>query len=101
LKGNNLKNFRIDSKIITLNKQKELLISLFENKIKLNLLMRGSTDGYKNQTFFDKCSKKGKTLVIIQDTNNKIFGGFTNIEWEWNAHWMDEGNKNTFLFSYI
>ena len=49
----------------------------------------------------NKCSKKGKTLVIIQDTNNKIFGGFTNIEWEWNANWMDEGNKNTFLFSYI
>ena len=42
--------------------------------------MRGSVDGFKGQTFIDKCSRKGKTVTIVKDTNGKIFGGYTDLE---------------------
>lgn len=62
--------------------------------------MRGSCDGFKGQTFLDKCSKKGKTVILIKDTNNKIFGGYTDLDWGVKEEWICNGNKNSFLFSF-
>jgi hypothetical protein len=39
--------FPIDSKILTQKSDKKLFFSLFEKQYKLNLLMRGSVDGFK------------------------------------------------------
>ena len=44
--------------------------------------MRGTSDGFKGKTFLNKCSNKGKTVVIVEDINNKKFGGFTDLNWE-------------------
>ncbi len=44
--------------------------------------MRGFVDGFKRQTFLDKCCKKGKTLTIVQDTNGKVYGGYTDLEFD-------------------
>jgi hypothetical protein len=44
--------------------------------------MRGSVDGFNGQTFLNKCSNKGKTIVLIRDTKNKIFGGYTDLNWK-------------------
>lgn len=41
--------------------------------------MRGSVDGFKGQTFLNKCSNKGKTVTIVYDTNGKVFGGYTDM----------------------
>ena len=57
--------------------QKKLFKSLFDREYKYNLLMRGSWDGFKGNTFLNKCSNKEKTVIIVKDTNSKIFGGYT------------------------
>ena len=30
----------------------------------------------------DKCCKKGKTVTIVKDTNGKVFGGYTDLEFD-------------------
>jgi hypothetical protein len=47
----------------------------------LRLIYRGSRDGFKAAVFHSKCDKKGPTLIIIKSEFGKIFGGFTDIEW--------------------
>ena len=50
----------------------------------LELLFRASRDGIDDDftMFHRKCDKKGKTLLLIQGTNNEIFGGFTSINYQ-------------------
>jgi hypothetical protein len=47
----------------------------------INLLLRGSIDGYKSQQFKEKCGDKGATLTLVQSKEMKIFGGFTDLQW--------------------
>jgi len=48
---------------------------------KYRLLFRASRDGFKAETFHQKCDGKGKTLVIVQSTKNHVFGGYTEKLW--------------------
>ena len=63
--------------------------------------MRGSVDGFKGQTFLDKCSKKGKTVTIVKDTTGKVFGGYTDIVFDGSSSWKCDGQKNSFLFAFL
>jgi len=47
--------------------------------------MRGSTDGFTAQAFLNKCCKKGKTVIIVKDKSGKVFGGFTDLEFDGSA----------------
>ena len=53
--------------------------------------MRGSVDGFKGQTFLDKCCKKGKTVTIVKDTNGRVFGGYTDLEFDGSNAWKSDG----------
>ena len=44
---------------------------------KVTLLYRGTEHGFGAAHFHDKCNNKGKTIFLIQDTNNNVFGGYT------------------------
>ena len=48
----------------------------------LRLIYRGSEDGFTAAVFHSKCDKKGPTFLIIKSEFGKIFGGFTDIEWD-------------------
>ena len=55
---------------------------------KVNLLYRGSKDGFLARTFHEKCDYKGETFSIIKSTKGYIFGGYTKINWDstkWNG----------------
>jgi hypothetical protein len=52
--------------------------------------MRGSIDGFKGQTFLDKCSNKGKTVTVVKDTLNKIFGGYTDLNFADGKGWRSD-----------
>lgn len=58
------------------------LAALLGSNVKLNLLFRGSYDGYKHEDFAARCHNKGKTLCIIKSDTQKIFGGYTPIPWD-------------------
>ena len=61
------------------------------------LLYRASKDGFTSNTFHAKCDGINNTLIIIK-ANNKIFGGFTPLQWSNNNKdtiYMTNNNDNT------
>jgi hypothetical protein len=46
-----------------------------------SLLYRGSRDGLSGSAFHSKCDDKGCTLTIIETTDGKVFGGYSNTPW--------------------
>ncbi|KAJ6238458.1 tripartite motif-containing 33 [Anaeramoeba flamelloides] len=70
----------------------------------LNLQRRfnSRTDGWKYQTFHEKCDNKGKSIVLIKLKNKSLFGGFAAIDWDSTTgnYKQSIGNKS-FLFSLI
>ena len=46
-----------------------------------------------------KCNNKGKSVTIVKATNGKVFGGYTDLEFDGSGAWRD-GNKNSFLFAF-
>ena len=59
-----------------------------------------SKNGSSSKDFHKFCDNQGPTLIIIKTKNDRIFGGFTPLNWaikkEYNIY--DESNQ-TFLFS--
>ncbi len=63
--------------------------------------MRGTTDGFKADTFHSLCDNQGPTLTVIKSHTDFIFGGFTKMNWEK----KDDGDfyvqdLSAFLFSF-
>ena len=55
-------------------------------KIGLNLLYRGTRDGFEPTNFMDKCGGgQCETVCIVEDTKGNVFGGFAKTEWENNT----------------
>ena len=71
---------------------------MLDVNVQLKLCYQGSQDGFRSEKFKEKCYDNGEILMIIKSGNNKIFGGFTDIEWGGNE--QDNGqNVRSFLFS--
>ena len=94
---NSIKNFGniymngglfLNSSIINQDINKiDLLMKWIQEKIKKEIIssemiFRISRDGDKSEDFHKFCDNQGPTLVIIKTTNNKIFGGFTPLNWK-------------------
>ena len=70
------------------------------NKKSINsrLIFKMSTHGYNCEDFHKYCDNKNPTLVLIQTTTNRIFGGFTPLKWNGDEKPLDPNNQ-TFIFS--
>jgi TLD len=44
--------------------------------INLDLIYRGSRDGYSPQNVQNKCSGRGRNVIVIEDTTGNVFGGY-------------------------
>ena len=64
----------------------------------LDLLYRGSRDGWMTWDFHAKCDKKGATVTVIRSTGGLIFGGFSDKPWTYSRGVYCESDK-PFLFS--
>ena len=62
-----------------------------------SFLYRGSRDGLSGSAFHSKCDDKGCTLTIIETTDGKVFGGYSNTPWSSSDSWT-AANK-AFLFA--
>eukprot|EP00457_Paulinella_chromatophora_P005564 gb/GEZN01005581.1/.p1 GENE.gb/GEZN01005581.1/~~gb/GEZN01005581.1/.p1 ORF type:complete len:489 (-),score=102.28 gb/GEZN01005581.1/:270-1736(-) len=72
-----------DSKLLDA-KLKKSLLKMFNGAkgIKLDLIYRGSRDGFTGSSFHLKCDGHGPTLTVIKPShNNNIFGGYSEHEW--------------------
>ena len=67
------------------------------NKITLNLLYKATVDSDKASAFHEKCDGADNTLVLIESTNGKRFGGFTSCSWEGNS--IEKKDEDAFVFS--
>jgi hypothetical protein len=75
----------------------------------IELLWRGSRDGFTAKAFHSRSDGHSNTLTIIADTGGNIFGGFTPLPWEsivWNEQQglksntlRGDGSLRTFLFT--
>ena len=61
------------------------------------LLYQASIDGFGYENFHKKCDDKNNTIVLVFTDNNRIFGGFTELEWGDSSQWKI-GTKG-FIFS--
>ena len=58
-----------------------------------------SENGTTSEDFHKYCDNKGPTLILIKTTKNKIFGGFTPLNWKNKGFWIKDSNNRTFIFS--
>jgi hypothetical protein len=62
------------------------------------LIYKASRDGYTAAKFHSLCDNKGPTLNLIKSEHNKIFGGYTSINWGYNTSSYKPDDK-AFIFS--
>ena len=68
-----------------------------DEDIKFNLIFKKSRDGNSFEAFHKFCDNKGKTVLLIETTEGRKFGGFTNDSWNNSNEWRT--NYNDFVFS--
>ena len=67
--------------------------------IKFELLFKMSQNGTTSEDFHKYCDNKGPTLTLVKTTNNKIFGGFTPLDWKNQGNNINDPSNQTFIFS--
>ena len=65
--------------------------------IKAKILYKLSKDGDSIDTFHQKCDNNSPTLLLVETTNGRKFGGYTTCVWSINKGGKKDGK--TFLFS--
>ena len=99
------KNKTFDTKIVNEDKSKQESIinwikkSTNKNKIKLEKIFSMKINGDLSKDFHNYCDNRGPTLTIIKTTNNKIFGGFTPLNFESYGGIKYDKDDQTFIFS--
>ena len=82
------KNKTFDSTILNkdINKQESIINwikkKINKNKIKLEKIFSMKINGNSSKDFHNYCDNKGPTLTIVKITKNRIFGGFTPLDFE-------------------
>ena len=77
-----------------------VLETIKSNHCQLNLLYRGSRDGFQAKNFHEKCDNRGPTVVLIENTTENKFGGYAAVSWMSNGNDIkNEESKRSFLFS--
>ena len=55
--------------------------------------------GYNSEDFHKYCDDKEPTLTLVKTTKNKIFGGFTPLNWKNTKSSKIDDSNQTFIFS--
>ena len=63
------------------------------------LIFKMSINGSNCDDFFNYCQNKGPTLLLIKTTKNKIFGGFTPLDWKKGIYGIIDKSDQSFIFS--
>ena len=66
-------------------------------ELKLNLLYKGTRDGFRASDFHSRCDEKGPTICIIKSDNGNTFGGYTDLSWK-QINTYIPGDSRSFIF---
>ena len=86
--------------IIKTQEEIEVVLNKIEEKFpgsSYKLLYKGSRDGDGASDFHSRCDDAEKTLVIVKDNYNNIFGGFTTQDW--GGEYLQKKDDEAFIFS--
>jgi hypothetical protein len=89
-----------DSKIVTDSEHETLRRFVSEGKAKppeLELLYRGSRDGFAAADFHRLCDGKGPTLTVVQTPQGHVFGGYASASWNSASNYVSA--PGSFLFT--
>ena len=70
-----------------------------KKEINFELIFKMSENGTSSKDFHKKCDNQGPTLTLVKTTNNKIFGGFTPLNWKSQGGLINDLKNQTFIFS--
>jgi hypothetical protein len=87
----------IESKIISTIPE---IFSQFKDK-RLELLYRGSRDGFQGSAFHNRCNNHPNTISLILSKNGCIFGGFTALTWSSRNAWVPDPSQKSFIFTLM
>ena len=90
----------ISNGIIKTEEDKNLVFSWINKniqKVSAKLLYSAIIDGDNASTFHNLCDDKGPTLIIVESTDGKTFGGYTEESWSGNSQYKSD--KKAFIFS--
>ena len=101
-KNNNLDKLSIIIKDDT--NKKNLIINWIKEKtnksiIKFEKIFTMDENNSKGEDFHKCCDNKRPTLILIRTTENKIFGGFTPLNWNNEGKCLIDESDQTFIFS--
>jgi hypothetical protein len=74
------------------------IFSVFGDK-QLQLLYRGSRDGFEASAFHRLCDGHRNTVTLISSTNDCIFGGYTPLPWSSRNEWVSDPSLTSFVFT--
>ena len=85
-------------------KKQEAIINWIKEKINKNFvyfekIFTMSKNGSMSKDFHKHCDNEGPTLTLVKTTKNKIFGGFTPLNWDMSGGDKKDENNQTFIFS--
>lgn len=66
---------------------------------RLELLMRGTIDGFGAREFHSRCDGKGPTLTVIKSEKGKVFGGYAGLSWGIAPRRVPYNDPEAWLFS--
>ena len=94
-----------DSSILHTNiKKQETIINWIREKtnknfIRFEKIFIMNKNGSSSKDFHKYCDNNGPSLTLIKTINNKIFGGFTPLNWDISGVDKIDENNQTFIFS--
>ena len=95
---NNL--YGLSGKIINKEEEIQELFSFISNGRERNfrLLYSPTSDTNKKEDFHLNCDNKGSTIVLVETSNGRRFGGFTSLSWKSNDAWVNDPCSCIFSF---
>ena len=94
------KQIAVRGEIIHSTDELELLIRKINksnNRLTLTLLYKATADSDKAEAFHEKCDDARSTLVLVETTKGKRFGGYTTCSWSGDG--LDKKDEDAFIFS--
>lgn len=89
--------------VLDISDTERKMLTFWTAASKFKLLYRASRDGFSADKFHRRCDNRGSTLVIVQSTNDCVFGGYTSVPWARpeceGADYRTKGVDDEFVFS--
>ena len=96
-----IKTNHLDSSILKASNKESKFYEILKKWIgfkNLELIYRGTRDGMTHDIYHRKCDNKGKTIILMKNEKDNIFGGYASDSWIV-EHCKYTNSQNSFLFS--